>query len=154
MLALYRSGRQAEALEVYRGLARRLSTSSASSPERGLQTTRAADPQPRPGIDAPATPPPVAEAAARATAPRPEHRRVTVLFAALAATNELDEEPEETAAFFDRLHGEAAAEIEATGGTVEKGLVGALLATFGTAGSTGTITPCSRRGPRSRHAAG
>ena len=59
---------------------------------------------------------------------------MTVLFAALAATNELDEEPEETAAFFDRLHGEAAAEIEATGGTVEKGLVGALLATFGTAG--------------------
>ena len=46
------------------------------------------------------------------------------------ATNELEDDPLQTAAFFDRLHDEAAAEIEAAGGTVEKGLVGALLATF------------------------
>src|SRR5262249_1592893 len=60
-----------------------------------------------------------------------ERRRVTALFAALASTNETEENPERIAAFFERLHDEAAAEIEAAGGTVERGLAGALLATFG-----------------------
>ena len=87
-------------------------------------------------IDPPARALPVAAPASESTRPAAataplERRRVTVLFAALAATNEADEDPEQTAAFFDRLHAEAAAEIEAAGGTVEKGLVGALLATFG-----------------------
>ena len=71
---------------------------------------------------------------------------MTILFAALATTNEAEEDPERTAALFDRLHTEAAAEIEAAGGTVEKGLVGALLATFGAA--TG------RGGDHARRAAG
>ena len=53
------------------------------------------------------------------------------------------------AAFFDRLHAEAAAEIEAAGGTVEKGLVGALLAMFGE-----TITRREPPRPRSPRSAG
>src|SRR5262249_14190121 len=51
--------------------------------------------------------------------------------AAAATTNEAEEDPEQTAALFERLHAEAAAEIETAGGTVEHGIVGALLATFG-----------------------
>jgi predicted ATPase/class 3 adenylate cyclase len=72
------------------------------------------------------------EAASGPPAPPPplERTRATVLFAALATTDEMDDDPERTAALFDRLHAEAAAEIEAAGGTVERGLVGALLATF------------------------
>jgi YVTN family beta-propeller protein len=47
-------------------------------------------------------------------------------------TNETEEDdPEQAAAFLDRIDDEAAAEIEAAGGTVEKGIAGALLATFG-----------------------
>src|SRR2546427_649703 len=60
-----------------------------------------------------------------------ERKRVTVLFADLGMTNELQEDPERAEAFLDGVHREAEAEIEAAGGTVEKGIAGALLATFG-----------------------
>jgi class 3 adenylate cyclase len=135
MLALYRSGRQSEALEVYRDL-------HATLDEIGIEPGEALQQLERQilnhdkEIDAPVKAQPVADAAPEreqpaATASPLERRRVTVLFAALAARNELDEDPEQTAAFFDRLQAEAAAEIEVAGGAVEKGLVGALLATFG-----------------------
>jgi predicted ATPase/class 3 adenylate cyclase len=135
MLALYRSGRQSEALDVYRNLRTTLDEIGIE-PSENLQRLERQILNHDTEIDAPAQALPVAAPAsepaqpAAATAPL-ERRRVTVLFVALAATNEADEDPEQTAAFFDRLHAEAAAEIEAAGGTVEKGLVGALLATFG-----------------------
>ena len=135
MLALYRSGRQSEALDVYRNLRTTLDEIGIE-PSENLQRLERQILNHDTEIDAPAQALPVAVSAsesaqaAAATAPL-ERRRVTVLFVALAATNEADEDPEQTAAFFDRLHAEAAAEIEAAGGTVEKGLVGALLATFG-----------------------
>src|SRR4051794_2977180 len=125
MLALYRAGRQSESLEVYRNLRATLDEIGIE-PGESLQQLERQILNHDPEIDAPALP--IAEATAPATPL--ERKRVTVLFAALAATNELEEDPEQTAAFFDRLHDEASAEIEAAGGTVEKGLVGALLATF------------------------
>src|SRR5215212_7771900 len=125
MLALYRAGRQSEALDVYRNLRATLDEIGIE-PGESLQQLERQILNHDPVIEAPALP--IAEATAPATPL--QRKRVTVLFAALAATNELEEDPEQTAAFFDRLHDEAAAEIEGAGGTVEKGLVGALLATF------------------------
>ena len=135
MLALYCSGRQSEALDVYRNLRTTLDEIGIE-PSENLQRLERQILDHDTEIDAPAQALPVAAPASESTQPAAataplERRRVTVLFAALAATNEADEDPEQTAAFFDRLHAEAAAEIEAAGGTVEKGLVGALLATFG-----------------------
>ena len=60
-----------------------------------------------------------------------ERKLVTVLFADVGMANELDEDPERTEAFLAEVHREAQAEIEAAGGTVERGIAGALIATFG-----------------------
>ena len=125
MLALYRAGRQSEALDVYRDLRATLDELGIE-PGESLQRLERQILNHDPEIDAPALP--IAEASAP---DKPlERQRVTVLFAALDGTKELEDDPVQTAAFFDRLHDEATAEIEAAGGTVEKGLVGALLATF------------------------
>ena len=134
MLALYRSGRQTEALEVYRNV-RAMLDEIGVEPGANLQRLEKQILNHDAAIDAPVL---VADAPADVAQPTPppspvERKRVTVLFAAMGMTNEADEDPEETAMLFDRLHAEAAVEIEAEGGTVEKGLVGALLATFGAA---------------------
>ena len=134
MLALYRCGRQAEALEVYRDL-------RATLDEIGLEPGESLQQMERqilnhdPELDAPTPAKPVVESEPAAPVVR---QQATVLFAAFAATDELDEDPEQTAAFFDQLHVEASAEIEAVGGAVEKGLVGALFATFATDGDHAT----------------
>ncbi|TIS56678.1 BTAD domain-containing putative transcriptional regulator [Mesorhizobium sp.] len=132
MLALYRSERQADALEAYRD-ARTTLDKLGLEPGASLQQLERQILNHDEELDAPPRLQPVASGSAEppAALPPPERRRVTVLFAALATTNEADEDPERTAALFDRLHHEAAAEIEAAGGKVDKGLVGALLATFG-----------------------
>ncbi len=137
MLALYRSGRQTEALEVYRNV-RAMLDEIGIEPGANLQRLEKQILNHDAAIDAPLGRPLVADAPADVAQPTPppspvERKRVTVLFAAMGTTNEADEDPEQTAMLFDRLHAEAAVEIEAEGGTVEKGLVGALLATFGAA---------------------
>ena len=133
MLALYRSGRQTEALEVYRNVRATLDEIGVE-PGANLQRLEKRILNHDAAIDAPVERPPVAPAEFAEPTPAPsqvERKHVTVLFAAMGTTNEADEDPEQTAMLFDRLHAEATAEIEAAGGTVEKGLVGALLATFG-----------------------
>src|SRR5712691_1014466 len=131
MLALYRSGRQAEALEAYQHARRALVDELGIEPSEELQQLERAilthDEQlktpPRPQRD-------VATDGARAPASPPVERKlVTVLFADLGMTNELEEDPERAEAFLDGVHRKAAAEVEAAGGTVEKGIAGALLAT-------------------------
>src|SRR5262249_35224466 len=130
MLALYRSGRQAEALEVYRDVRATLDEIGVE-PGAALQQLERQILNHDKTLDAPVPPKPVADTAG--APPAPERKNVTVIFAALSTTNEMEEDPVQTAMLFDRLEAEMAAEIEAAGGTVEKGLVGALLATFGTA---------------------
>ena len=137
MLALYRSGRQTEALEVYRNV-RAMLDEIGVEPGANLQRLEKQILNHDAAIDAPLGRPLVADAPIDVAQPTPppspvERKRVTVLFAAMGTTDEEDEDPEQTAMLFDRLHAEAAVEIEAEGGTVEKGLVGALLATFGAA---------------------
>jgi class 3 adenylate cyclase/predicted ATPase len=127
ILALYRSGRQAEALRAYQG-ARKALDELGLEPSAALQELEKRILNQDEALDAPMGQP----SAASSAAPRPLVRKVvTVVFAALEMTNELEEDPEHATAFFDRVHRQAAAEIEAAGGTVEKGIAGALLATFG-----------------------
>jgi YVTN family beta-propeller protein len=127
MLALYRSGRQAEALEAYRDARRALVDELGIEPSEQLQELEKQILMHDAALEAPPSRETVAS-----RAPRPvERKHVTVLFADLGITDETEEDPEEAGAFLDRIHDEAAAEIEASGGTVEKGLAGALLATFG-----------------------
>jgi YVTN family beta-propeller protein len=127
MLALYRSGRQAEALAAYQDARHALVDELGIEPGTTLQRLER---QILTHDDALETPRTAAPVDTRAPSPV-ERKRVTVLFADLGMTDEADEDPEEAGAILDRIHEEAAAEIEASGGTVEKGLAGALLATFG-----------------------
>jgi YVTN family beta-propeller protein len=128
MLALYRSGRQAEALDAYQAARRALVDELGIEPSENLQQLEKQILTHDKALDTPSQP-----TRAQPTAPPQalERKRVTVLFADLAMTSELEEDdPEQAAAFLDRVHDEAAAEIEAAGGSVEKGVAGALLATF------------------------
>jgi YVTN family beta-propeller protein len=127
MLALYRSGRQAEALEAYQEARRVLVDELGIEPSEELQKLEKQILTHDKELASPARP-----QRARPPAPQPalERKRVTVLFADLALADELEQDPEQAAAFLDRVHDEAEAEIEAAGGTVEKGVAGALLATF------------------------
>jgi YVTN family beta-propeller protein len=134
MLALYRSGRQAEALEAYQAARRALVDELGIEPSAALQRLEKQILTQDELLETPARqlPPRAEDGRARAPAPAPVERKlVTVLFADLGMADELEEDPERAGAFLDRLHSEAAAEIEAAGGTVEKGIAGALLATFG-----------------------
>ena len=126
MLALYRSGRQAEALDAYRNARRALVDELGIEPSAALQRLEKSILVQDEDLDTPAyrgpsgrPPPPL------------ERKLVTVLFADLAMANELDEDPERTETFLAEVHREAEAEIEAAGGTVERGIAGALIATFG-----------------------
>jgi YVTN family beta-propeller protein len=131
MLALYRSGRQAEALEAYRNARHALVDELGIEPSAALQQLEKQILTQDTELD----PPPKTQHGARpepSAAPRAlERKQVTVLFADLGMADETEQDPEQAGAFLDRIDDEAAAEIEAAGGTVEKGLAGALLATFG-----------------------
>jgi YVTN family beta-propeller protein len=127
MLALYRSGRQAEALEAYQHARRALVDELGIEPSEELQELEKKILTHDKELASPARP---QRPRLPASPPALERKRVTVLFADLAMTSELEDDPEQAAAFLDRVHNEAEAEIEAAGGTVEKGVAGALLATF------------------------
>lgn len=136
MLALYRCGRQTDALDVYRDIRATLDELGIEPGERLRRLERQILSQDE-------------ELAAPAQSIRPDpegavgHERkcVTVLFASLASTNEAEDDPELTAALFESFEAEAAAEIERAGGMIEHGLVGAMLATFGAAQSDGADHP-------------
>jgi class 3 adenylate cyclase len=65
-------------------------------------------------------------------APTTEERKVvTVLFAELSFTPELERDPERLRGFVDRVRAVAGEELEVSGGTVESALGDAVLATFG-----------------------
>jgi YVTN family beta-propeller protein len=130
MLALYRSGRQTEALAAYQAARHALVDELGIEPSEHLQRLEKAILTHDASLETRA--PPTASAAPDTLRAAPVERKlVTVLFADLVMTNELEEDPERAEAFLERAHREAETEIEAAGGSAEKGIAGALLATFG-----------------------
>lgn len=127
MLALYRSGRQAEALEAYRDASRALLDELGILPTAELQQLEKAILNHDEELETP-----TGSSAPGRRAPPLERKLVTVVFAAdLGVTVELEEDPERAAAVLAEIHREAEAEIEAAGGTLEQGIAGAFVATFG-----------------------
>ena len=138
MLALYRSGRQAEALEAYQETRRVLVEELGIEPSPPLRELHAAilnqDAALELRIEAPALPePPPAPPARALVAPSEERKVVTVLFADLVGSTELGgrQDPERTRVRLERFYDAAAAEIEVAGGTVEKFAGDAVMAAFG-----------------------
>src|SRR6478752_1530003 len=115
MLALYRSGRQSDALAAYRQARETLIDEVGLEPGTELQRLNDAMLQHDPSLD-------VAAAAAPTAAPRPaarnERRQVTVLHAGTALDSDLDPEAlhRRLAQFADRF----ATTVERHGGTVER----------------------------------
>ncbi|MBA2461623.1 MAG: AAA family ATPase, partial [Actinobacteria bacterium] len=139
MLVLYRSGRQAQALEVYQDTRRHLVEELGIEPGRPLQDLERAVLQHDPALDlSAATPvaPASVEAQSQPVEPgrqRPERKLATVLFADLVGSTELGEQhdPERTRALLERFYDAMAAEIAASGGTTEKFVGDAIMAAFG-----------------------
>ena len=138
MLALYRSGRQAEALDVYQSGRSLLADELGLEPGEALKTLQKAILAHDPSLDLPAAeeppvephpPPPPAPADVE---PRETRKTVTVLFAALespAGTDSLDPEAERRLA--SRAFSEISTAVEHHGGTVETLTGDTLTAVFG-----------------------
>ena len=137
MLALYRAGRQAEALTVYQDARRALVDELGLEPTRVLQDLEQAILRHEPGLDLPSVAPsrsrprPEHASATPATA-APERKLATVLFVDLVGSTELGEQdPERSRALLERYYDTAAEAIESAGGTLEKFVGDAVLAAFG-----------------------
>jgi class 3 adenylate cyclase len=135
MLALYRAGRQAEALETYQEGRRILADELGLEPTESLKELQRLILAHEPSLDpqaprAPTEPRPTPQP----PAPSPARRKtVTVLFCDLAESTRLAEEldPESLRALLTRWHETMRAAIERHGGTAEKFIGDAVMAVFG-----------------------
>jgi DNA-binding SARP family transcriptional activator len=127
MLALYRAGRQADALVVYRQARRTLVDELGIEPSEGLRELhrRILDHDPVLAGTPPLPP--------RTAAPREERKIVTVFFAELLDVTARGEplDPEDVRAFLSPYYARIRSEVERFGGTVEKFIGEAVMALFG-----------------------
>jgi DNA-binding SARP family transcriptional activator len=141
MLALYRSGRQAEALRAYQQARRTLADELGLEPGSELRELEQAilsqDPtltlEPRAKAQSEPQPSAAVPPLASIAAPREERKVVTVLFADLVGFTAQAEplDPEDVRAIQDRYWAPVRAEIERHGGAVEKFVGDAVMALFG-----------------------
>ena len=122
MLALYRSGRQAEALAAFREARRAWVEELGIEPSRRLQRLEHAMLVQDASLDLP-----MAAGDATVARAREERKVVTVLLADVVAGDDI----ERTQAWLRRLREVAGVEVEAAGGTIDAFTGGGTLATFG-----------------------
>jgi DNA-binding SARP family transcriptional activator len=127
MLALYRGGRQADALEAYRQARRTLAEELGIEPSDGLRELHKRILEQDPLLAGTRLP------RARAAAPREERKVVTVFFADLLDSTARAEplDPEDVRALLSPYYGRIRSELERFGGTVEKFIGNAVMALFG-----------------------
>jgi DNA-binding SARP family transcriptional activator len=137
MLALYRCGRQAEALAAYQDARGQLVGELGIEPGRELQTLQTAILRHEPSLDFASpvveeTPPQKTTGAVEPEAPRRERKLVTVLTVGIArAATDEESDPELALAAAAPFHAAARQEIEGRGGVVERLAGDGLMAVFG-----------------------
>jgi DNA-binding SARP family transcriptional activator/tetratricopeptide (TPR) repeat protein len=131
MLALYRCGRQAEALGLYKETRRMLVEELGIEPGRELQELERRILNQDPSLDAPAAQD--EREPSKPLAPREERKIVTALFCQLVdvTTREESDDPEDVGAFLTPFYVRLRAELERHGGTVEKFVGDEVMAVFG-----------------------
>jgi class 3 adenylate cyclase/DNA-binding winged helix-turn-helix (wHTH) protein len=124
MLALYRAGRQADALEAYQHARETLVEELGLEPSAQLRELEQAILRQDPALDAPLAAPVV---------PEERLKKVTILFADLVESTELAEalDPESLRRVLDGYFAAARRAIEHHGGTIEKFIGDAVMAVFG-----------------------
>ena len=122
MLALYRSGRQAEALEAYQAARHALVDGLGIEPGAALQDLQQALLAQDPALGAAAPPPPSTQ---------PERKLVSVLALDVEPAEALVRDPERLREALDALADAVGAEVAAADGRLEPETPGALLASFG-----------------------
>ena len=132
MLALYRSGRQAEALDAYRAARQTFMDELGLEPSRELRELHQRVLQQDPALDLPARRDPAPPERARAPV-GVMRKTVTVVFCDLAGSTELGErlDPEALRTVMTRWYEAMRAPIERAGGTLEKFVGDAVMAVFG-----------------------
>ena len=126
MLALYRSGRQARALEAYRQSRHALAAELGLEPGPALQRLEHAILTSDPALDLPAAPSPDGD-----LPPVEERKQASILVIDVQWDAAVESEPERLRTAVELLAATATDEIDAAGGSVDTMLADALVASFG-----------------------